>query len=74
MKIIKKFTAVQLIETTVNDNVLCKLEFGRISGTHYDRVHHQTSFDTEEEAINWAYNEDKYSTWSILPIINFIND
>ena len=73
MKVNKKFTALQLSEHEVNRTVKAKLEFGTISGPYYNEIYPETTFDTEEDAINWAYKESPYSTWIILPVISFIN-
>ena len=31
-------------------------------------------FDSEQEAIEWAYDVSYYGTWAIVPVIEFIND
>ncbi len=31
----------------------------------------KTEFETEQEAIDWAYEEDKYADWLILTKISF---
>jgi hypothetical protein len=71
MKIIKKYTAIQLGTQTVNDSVEIKLTFGEISGPYYDRTEPKEEFDSEDEAIKYAYNENEYSRWLIVPIISF---
>lgn len=74
MKLIKKFTAVQIYAKTINDEVKVKLEYGTITETEFDRIEPETEFDTEQEAIEWAYKENKYGRWLILPLIRFQNE
>ena len=74
MKIVKKFTAIKISETIVDETSKPDLEFGQICGPHYDRQYPETVFDTEDKAIEFAFNEDEYSNWMIVPIIKFVND
>ena len=71
MEIIKKFTAVQISTKTINNVVMAELEYGRISGPYYDVTEPETEFDTEQEAIEWAYKEEKYGDWLILTKVSF---
>lgn len=71
MKIIKKYTAFQITTKKVNDDVVVNLEVGRITGPYYDIKEPEETFDTEEEAIEWAYKENKWCDWLILPKISF---
>jgi hypothetical protein len=71
MKVIKKYTAIQLRTETVNSNVNVKLEYGCICGPYYDEVEPTEEFDTEEEAIEHIYKFDKWSRWIIVPLIKF---
>jgi hypothetical protein len=71
MEIIKKFTAVQIYTKTINDEVTAELAYGDITGPYYDRTEPKTEFETEYEAIEWAYKENEYGNWLILPIISF---
>lgn len=71
MKIIKKYTAIQLSTKTVNDNIDIELSYGHIDGPYYDRIYPQEEFDTEEEALEYAYEKDKYIRWLIVPLIRF---
>lgn len=73
MKVIKKYTAIQLGTDIVNDEVNIKLSFGEITGPYYSQTHPEEEFDTEEEAIEYAYKQFKYGRWIILPIIEFDN-
>ena len=73
MKIIKKYTAIQIRTETVNDTIKVRLEYGNIEGPYYSREHPEQEFDTEEEATKWAYNSNKHATWLIVPIIQFNN-
>ena len=71
MELIKKYTAVQITTNTINDNVFASLKYGEISEPYYDRVEPETEFETEQDSIKWAYKENKYANWLILPIIYF---
>jgi hypothetical protein len=63
MKVIKKYKILEYHTTEIDGNVYAKLE-------DYDRF---TSFNTEEEAIEWAYTNYKWTTWIVLPVITFDN-
>ena len=71
MKIEKKYTAIQIGSKRVNRTVEPTFIFGRISGPYYDEDPPREEFDTEEEAIKWAYKESEYSRWMIVPIVTF---
>lgn len=75
MRIVKKYTAVQIYEHKVNDSVKAKLLFAESAdhNTEYWRGYFQykTEHDTEQEAIEYAYFENKNGKWLILPIVKF---
>ena len=71
MKVIKKFTAIQVGTKNVNDVVKVDLEYGEIRGPYYSKEHPEKEFDSEEEATKYAYKYDPYATWMIVPIIRF---
>lgn len=73
MKVIKKYTAIQLGTQTINDEVKVVLSYGEITGPYYSEVYPEEEFDTEEEAIEYAYKQFKYGRWIIIPIIQFDN-
>jgi hypothetical protein len=73
MTIIKKYTAIQLKTETVNDDVNIKLTYGEITGPYYSRNSPDEEFDTEEEAIKYAFKTNKWANWLILPVIKFDN-
>lgn len=73
MKPIKKYTAILLGTKTVNDEVKVSLSYGRIEGPYYSQETPTEEFETEQEAIEYAYKKDKYASWLILPIIRFDN-
>ena len=73
MKVIKKYTAIQLGTETVNNRVNVKLSYGNIEGPYYSVTHPTEEFDTEDEAIEYAYGIEKYGRWLILPVITFNN-
>lgn len=65
MEVIKKFTAIQIESYKGKyDQVMVELSYGRIEEP-------EEEFDTEEEAIDYAYKKSKYSKWLIVPIIKF---
>jgi hypothetical protein len=71
MKVIKKFTAIKIDTKKVNDSINVKLTYGEIQGPYYSQEYPDQEFDTDGEAIAYAYKFDKYATWLILPIIKF---
>lgn len=73
MKMIKKYTAIQVGTQTINNVVKIDLEYGKIEGPYYDETHPIEEFDTEEEAIEYAYKFDNWARWIIVPIIKFDN-
>ena len=73
MKAIRKYTAIQLGTETVNGKVNVKLTFGEITGLYYNTTHPKEEFDTEDEAIEYAYNFDKWGRWLIVPVVRFDN-
>lgn len=75
MKVIKKWTAIQISsnENTQNEEKVVNLSYGSIGGPYYSREYPKEIFDTEEEAIEYAYKKDKWLNWIILPIIYFDN-
>jgi hypothetical protein len=73
MKVIKKYTAIQVHTKTVDDTVKVDLKYGDMSGPYYSRSSPEQTFDTEEEAIAWAYEFGKWEDWLIVPLIRFDN-
>jgi hypothetical protein len=78
MKIEKKYTAIQLrtpdhltLEGFPVDEVVPNFVIGKVTGPYYNKKYPQEVFDTEEQAIKWAYEENEYAQWLILPIITF---
>ena len=59
MKVIRKFTAIQIRSRTINETVEPTFEYGLIKGPYYDQKAPEEEFDTEEEALAWAYEEDE---------------
>lgn len=70
-KTTKRYTAIKLSTEKVNDNVNVKLMYGTIDGPHYSQEHPKEEFDSEQDAIEYAYKTDKYSKWLILPVVRF---
>lgn len=66
MKLIKKYTPVAIKNDTGEYS-----NGGVISFPNYSSLVGCNEFDTEEEAIEFAYENSKYATWSILPVIRF---
>lgn len=71
MKVIRRYTIMQLGTTICDDAVDVSLHYGEISGPCYSRIYPQEEFDTEEEAIKYAYDKNKFSNWIIVPLITF---
>ena len=74
-KIIKKWTALQLNNRRVDNQLSVNLSHGDYG---YEREYGyestpDTEFDSEEEAIKHAFNENKWISWLIVPIIRFDN-
>lgn len=74
METITKYTAIKVGSQRVDDEQMVELSFGRISGSYYSREYPETEFDTEQEAVEYAFKQNKYDNWLILPIIQFVND
>ncbi len=62
MKIIKKYTALKLLTTTINDVVNVSLNIGEIEGPYYSQTTPDLIHDSEQEAIDYAYKTDKYGS------------
>lgn len=73
MELIKKFTPIQIYTKTVNDRVNIKLTYGEIEGPYYSQEEPDEEFDSEDEAIEYAYKKDKHANWLIVPRISFCN-
>jgi hypothetical protein len=68
---IKKYTAIKIDTNNINREIKIDLSYGSIEGPYYYEERPETEFDTEEEAIVYAVNKDKYSKWLILPVVKF---
>lgn len=78
MIIEKKYTAILIHtkvtkSTLINERVDIELTYGEITGPYYDETEPKQEFDTEKEAIEYAYNIDKWARWLIVPVIKFDN-
>ena len=71
MILIKKFTAIRLDTTNINDEIKVDLTYGIVDGPYYNKTSPEEEFDTEDEAIAYAYKTSQNSRWLILPIIRF---
>lgn len=76
MKTIKKYTAIMILEISqerheVGDYYTPTLSFGQVRGAFYSKEYPEKEFDTEDQAIEFAYKENKYVNWMIIPIIKF---
>lgn len=70
MKVIKKFLLFELDDDRLNDERIAKLSLGKDKGGYYAE-YPQEEFDTEEDAINEAYERNKYGTYIIVTQIKF---
>lgn len=73
MKVIKKYTAIKLGEKTIDDTQIPTFEYGDIEVSYYSKEYPKKEFDSEGEAIQYAYDSGKYENWLIVPIIKFDN-
>lgn len=73
MKIIKKYAAIMANETKINREIKVDLTYGNVEGPYYSEEYPTTEFDTEDEAISYAYKKSQYQTWLIVPVIRFDN-
>lgn len=76
MKLIKTYTAIRIKDlkeetSSFSYNLVPKLSFGNSSEISGGII--KSDFATEQEAIEYAYEQDKYSDWLILPKISFDN-
>jgi len=74
MKVEKKYTIIQLDTDIINRELKVNLSYGDIEGPYYSQTHPQQIFDTEEEAIQYAFEKAKYYRWIIVPVITFENN
>lgn len=69
---VTKWTALQLRKKNVDDEVFVDLHIGKDEG--YRSIINPTLLhDTEPEAVKYAYDQNKYGTWLISPVIEFDN-
>lgn len=73
MKLIKEYTAVKLKIDTVNQERIASLSYGNIEGPYYSVSYPREIHETEEAAVKYCYEADKYAHWMILPVISFDN-
>lgn len=71
MKIIKKYTAIQIDSNTVNNCKEASFNFGEITGPYWNQQYPEIEHDSEQEAIEYAYKMNIYATWLIVPVIKF---
>tara|TARA_R110000796_G_scaffold97757_1_gene204994 strand:+ start:3139 stop:3360 length:222 start_codon:yes stop_codon:yes gene_type:complete len=71
MNVKRKYTAIKIGTKTVDDTIKVTLEYGEITGPYYSQEYPEEVFDTEEEAIAYAYEFCSYSRWMIVPIVTF---
>lgn len=70
MKAIKKYTAIKLGTERTRDTVNLSLEYPDVIEFYYgDELFH----NTEEEAIEYAFNKGRWENWLIVPVISFDN-
>ena len=48
-----------------------KLKYGEISGPFYNKTHPTEEFKTEDDAVKYAFETNKYGKWLIVPIVKF---
>ena len=62
MKTRKKYRILKISISTINGSQVGTLNMDE-----------EDSFDTEEEAIKWAFKQDKWGDWMIITHISFDN-
>jgi len=72
MEVIRKYTAI-IIKTAEfnNEVILANASFGSIQGPYYDEKFPIIEHETEEEAIKYAYEQDQWANWMIIPVVKF---
>lgn len=79
MEIRKRYIAFQVddndakYDLKVGDELQPTFSYGRIGGYYDCREYPTTTFDTEEQAIKYAWETSKHGDWVILPVIDFID-
>lgn len=71
MEILKRYTAIQIGAKRDGDDLRPTFNYGEITGPYYDLQEPEIRFDTEQEAIEYAYKNKPYASWLIVPVINF---
>ena len=74
MKVIKKFTAINIYSVKRDGMAKIRANFGEYTYRYGDEYEPNKEFDTEEEAIAHAYKHNPYGMWAIIPIITFEDD
>lgn len=72
MSIVKSFHLLEVNEKRIDNEKTIKLSYGSVNDWEHS-YRSQTVFNTEQEAIEYAYKENKYADWVILPVISFHN-
>lgn len=73
MNVIRKYTAMMVGKTVINEEHKPNFTFGNESGPYYSVTTPETEFDTDIEATEYAYKTDKWACWLIVPIVRFDN-
>lgn len=73
MKINRKYTAISFT-SEIEDASIIPSDFchGFHQSFRYDKI--KTEFDTEDEAIKYAYNMSPKCKWLIIPVVSFEED
>lgn len=76
MKTIRKYVALEIRKgkeesSSFSHHIIPNLSMGYESEIAGGKV--TTTFDSEEAAMEYAYEQDKYGEWLILPKISFDN-
>ena len=69
------YTAVKVgTYRTEHDIKLFMKDVGRVEGPYYNEIYPETEFQTEEDALRWAYTSDPYADWTIIKRYTFDRD
>jgi len=71
MTVIKKYAAITLRSTRIDNEVKVDLSYGGYAMYYPHEESPEEEFDTEQEAIEYAYEKGQYLKWLIVPVIRF---
>lgn len=73
MSPITKYAALRLHDRTTNDERFCDLHVGKVEWNYGRSTTPPITHDTKEEALAYAYEQNRYGTWLIQEVVEFDN-